>query len=475
MNANQFLLILWARRVVLLSTLAFVFLTTLAVSLILPKKYAGTVSVVVDNKGTDPLTGMPTSAQLLPGYMATQVEIISSHAVALRVVEDLHLTDIPLVKEQFLDATQGEGAIGDWLADTIAKNLEVKPSRESSIIQIKYDGNDPQFAATMANTFAKTYIETSLELKVEPAKRQHEWFEGQIQNLRKELEASQQKLSLAQQKYRVLNVSSNGVDFEITELMEISNRLAAAKTQSYSNVRTQAYNAQTIETQANQMRASVLQSVKAEITRANSKLAEVAERYGKHHPQYQAVEAELNVLRTRMNDDMGSAKQLSKAMAESNRLIIENDQKMVAELEQALEKQKQRILDLKQQKNELDVLANEVANAQHAYDTALQRASQIHLESQVDQSNIAILNPAVAPLEATSPRIKLNLVLSVFLGTLLGTGFALFAEMMDRRLRTSEDVIDGLELVLLSEIPEIKSNKKSLFKFFLRSEQMGAT
>ena len=460
MNFNQFLLILWARKVILFSTLVLVFLTTLSVSLLLPKKYAATVSVVMDSKSADPLTGVQMSAQLLPGYMATQVEIISSHAVALRVIENVHLTEIPLIREQFLLATKGQGAIGDWLADSMLKNLDVKPSRESSIIQIGYEGSDPQFAATMANEFAKTYIQTSLELKVEPAKRQHEWFEGQIQNLRKELEVAQQKLSSVQQQYRVLNVSNNGVDFEITQLMEISSQLASAKTQSYSNLRTQAYNEQSNEHQLSQLQDSVLQGIKTDISRVNSKLAEVSERYGKNHPQYKAVEAELRVLRTRMNEESGNTKKPSKEMVESDRRMVANDQKMVKELEQALEKQKQRILDLKQQKNELDVLANEVTNAQHAYDTALQRASQIHLESQVDQSNIAVLNPAVPPLKPTSPKVLLNLVLSIFLGTLLGTGFALLAEMLDRRVRTADDIIEGLGLVLLSEIPEVQDNKK---------------
>ena len=241
-----------------------------------------------------------------------------------------------------------------------------------------------------------------------------------------------------QQQYRVLNVSNNGVDFEITQLMEISSQLASAKTQSYSNLRTQAYNEQSNEHQLSQLQDSVLQGIKTDISRVNSKLAEVSERYGKNHPQYKAVEAELRVLRTRMNEESGNTKKPSKEMVESDRRMVANDQKMVKELEQALEKQKQRILDLKQQKNELDVLANEVTNAQHAYDTALQRASQIHLESQVDQSNIAVLNPAVPPLKPTSPKVLLNLVLSIFLGTLLGTGFALLAEMLDRRVRTAD-------------------------------------
>jgi uncharacterized protein involved in exopolysaccharide biosynthesis len=208
------------------------------------------------------------------------------------------------------------------------------------------------------------------------------------------------------------------------------------------------------------MQDSILQGIKTDISRVNAKLAELGERYGKNHLQYKAVEAELRVLQIRMNEESRNTKKPSKKIVESNRRIAANDQKMVKELEQELEKQKQRILDLKQQKNELDVLANEVINAQHAYDAALQRSSQIHLESQVDQSNIAILNPAVPPLKPTSPKILLNLVLSIFLGTLLGTGFALLVEMLDRRVRTADDIVEGLGSILLSEIPETQDNKK---------------
>jgi succinoglycan biosynthesis transport protein ExoP len=57
----------------------------------------------------DPLTGLTMPGQLLPGYMATQIDIISSKNVALRVVDALHLASSPAVIQQFNEATEGRG------------------------------------------------------------------------------------------------------------------------------------------------------------------------------------------------------------------------------------------------------------------------------------------------------------------------------------------------------------------------------
>ena len=59
-------------------------------------------------------------------------------------------------------------AIYVWLADLLKKKLDVKPSRDSNVINIEFTGTDPGFAAAVANAFAQAYIDINLELKVEP-------------------------------------------------------------------------------------------------------------------------------------------------------------------------------------------------------------------------------------------------------------------------------------------------------------------
>ncbi|RYF52133.1 MAG: chain length determinant protein EpsF, partial [Cytophagaceae bacterium] len=140
MNFTQFLLILRARYKIILLTLLITVATTVVVSLLLPKTYKATTSLVLNYKGVDPVTGLTLPAQLMPGYMATQVDIINSPRIALKVVDDLKLADSPVVKEQFMADTEGKGTIRDWLANLLLKNLDVVPARESSVLNIAFKG-----------------------------------------------------------------------------------------------------------------------------------------------------------------------------------------------------------------------------------------------------------------------------------------------------------------------------------------------
>ena len=148
-------------------------LTTLVVSLIMPKQYTASTAVVIDVKSPDPVAGMVLPGLMTPGYMATQVDIINSDRVAQRVVKLLKLDENPTIKEQWQDATEGKGSLTVWLGNLLQKKLDVKPSRESNVININFSGADPGFAAAIANAFARAYVDVNLELKVEPARQYH--------------------------------------------------------------------------------------------------------------------------------------------------------------------------------------------------------------------------------------------------------------------------------------------------------------
>ncbi len=171
MTFRQFLLILRARWQCVILSLLGVVATTLVVSLMLPKQYTSNAAVVVDVKSADPISGLLFPGQIAPSYMATQVDIIQSERVAQRVVKMLRLAENPTARQQWHDETDGKGSIEVWLATLLQKKLDVKPSRESNVLNIAYTAVDPGFAAAIANAFAQAYVDTNLELKVEPAKQ----------------------------------------------------------------------------------------------------------------------------------------------------------------------------------------------------------------------------------------------------------------------------------------------------------------
>ena len=454
MNFQQFLSILWARRIIAVIALALVVTTTLVVSLLWPKSYKATANLVLNYKGADPLSGLALPAQLMPGYMPTQVEIISSQRVALKVVDTLGFERSTMVQQQFQEATKGEGNIRDWLADSLLKSLDVQPSRESSIITIGYEGNDPKFVAMLANAFAEAYIQTTLQLKVEPSKQAAIWFNGQVKALREDLSKAQARLSAYQQETGIISVDER-MDVESGRLAELSTQVVAAQSQSYdmASRQKQIFNSKRLDENPDIMNNPLIVNMKAELSRAESKFAELSQRLDRNHPQYKAVQAELESLRHKLQTElqiasssMGSAKNISK-LRES-------------ELRGALEKQKLRVLELKQQRDRIATLQRDVESAQRVLDLGMQRFSQTNMEGQANQTDVAILNPAIAPLKPSKPRVMLNVLIAVFAGTILAVALALLAEMVDRRVRTPEDMALGLELPVLCVLGKPKSTRK---------------
>lgn len=444
MNFTQFLLILKARSRIILITFGLTVLTTLVVSLLLPKSYSATTSLVLNYKGMDPVTGLVLPAQLMPGYMATQIDIITSRNVAIKVVDQLKFVESAAAQEQFNEATKGRGDIRAWFADLLLKKLDVKPSRESSVIEISFSGADPEFAAAVANAFANAYLQTNIQLKVEPAQKAANFLGEQTKVLRANLEAAQARISKYQQEKGLTSVMGN-LDVESARLNDLSTQLVMAQSQAYESTSRQQHTRGNAEESPDVAANPVVQNLKIEISRAESKFSELSQRVGSSHPQYQAAQAELEKLKSQLLEE-------TRKVTSSIGGTAHIDQQHEAELGAALAAQKSRVLELNLSRDELSVLQRDVENAQRAMDTASQRFTQTTLEGNANQTDIAVLNPATAPQGPASPKILLNTLLSIFLGTMLGVSFGLLAEMMNRRVRSLDDISDLLEVPVFAII-----------------------
>lgn len=446
MNLNQLFRILRARSWLFLLTVAVTVGSAAAISLMLPKQYTAKASLVIDYKNTDPLTGTMLPTQLMPGYLATQIDILTSHNVALKVVQALKLDSNATVRQQFIDSTGGKGSLPDWLADALLRKLKAEPSRESSVIRLSYTSPDPHFSQTVVNAFAQGYIQTNLELRVEPARQSAHWYDGQINALRERLAKAQTRLS-AYQKQKGIVATDERLDVETAKLADLSNHLIAAQSQRYEDQSKalQARRSGDFDRVPEVLTNPMIQSIKTELAQQEAKLHELSDRLGSNHPQFLEIQAQVSSLRQRLNTE--SAK-----IAQSVSSVAHIAQQREGALRGAVGAQKSRVLELNRQRDEMNVLVQDVENAQRAYNAALQRFSQASLESQTNQTNIAVLNPAIEPTEPSSPIIVLNLVTAFFLSMLLGTGLVFLYEMADRRIRSISDIKNGLELPVLGTL-----------------------
>ena len=463
MSFSQLLSILIARRWIAIWVFLLTVMVATIVSFLLPKSYTATATLILNSKGADPVTGFMLPAALMPGYMATQVDIIQSRNVALKVVSILGIANNPTAKLQFENATNGEGDINYWYADQFLQGLQVNPSRASSVIEVGYQGADPKFAAALANAFAEAYVLTNLQMKTEPAKQAAIWFDQQIKGLRQNVEQSQTKLSAYQNDHDIA-FSDERLDLESTRLNDLSSQLVMAQSQTFDSTSRQSQLRKSSASESPDILASgLIQGLKSQLSQAEAKLNEVSQRLGINHPQYQSAVADVDNLRKLIVDETAKT---SSSIGQVARV----SQQKEAEIKASLAAQKERVLQLKSQHDEMAVLVREVESAQRIYDNALLRFGQTNMESQSSQTDVSILNPAIAPLSHSSPKIMLNIILSVLLGGFLAIGFSVAAEMLDRRVRSAEDLTKLLGLPVLGElsvdVKDQSSIKSNLVRFF---------
>lgn len=389
MSLRQFLWALRARRRVFVVALAAVVLAATLASLLMSKSYRATVALLVDAKDEQSLSDA-LRPLILPqeraSYLQTQVDILSSPKVARQVVQQLRLTENPAALAALGVKRGTDRRDEDRLVEALLHHFKAETS-QSSVIQASFTCADARLAAMIANAFANAYVNTMLELRVAPTRKAAAWFEEQLKVLRANLEEAQAKLD-----------SQTKLDVQ-AKLAQNPDRLPEVMDNAF------------------------IQQLKADVMHGEAKLQELATEYGVNHPVYRRQVSENQSLRARLQAEMrrvvaGAAS--SAGVASANRGSHPRDLRA-----QPLEQ----------------VLTRNVESAERAYDTAMQRYVVSQVESRASQTNVAVLNPAVAPLAAYRPNTALNLALSLISGIAFGGILVVFLEMQDRRVRTAEDLL----------------------------------
>lgn len=440
MTLAQFLSILRARAPGALLVLLLCTALAAGASLLLPKKYTARAAVIVDVKSPDPIAGIVLTGMMSPGYMATQVDVITSERVARRVVGLLRLGE----SREWRAAWQAAGVGGDfetWAIETLQRELDVRPSRESNVLNVEFGAADPETAARVANAFVQAFIATSVDLRVEPARQYNSFFDERARQQREDLEAAQKTLSAYQQS-RGITASDERLDVENARLAELSSQLVALQALAAETGSRDAQARRAGDQLSDVLANPLVAGLKADLSRQEARLQELGARLGDRHPQVLEAQAGIDELRRRL---AAETRRVTGSLGVNHNIARARE----AEVRAALEAQRTRVLALKKQRDELAVLQRDVEQAQRAYDAISTRAMQSSLESQSSQTNIAPLSPASPPTRPSSPRLLLNTALGVFVGALLGIATALLRELADRRVRSAQDLVQALDLPVL--------------------------
>ena len=444
MNIHQFLLALRGRFWVFATLAVSTVVVAILVSLALPKSYDSTVSLLLDHRDEQSLSGPLPSLRERAGFMQTQMDIINSQRVAERVIQDLGLAESQQVKDAFA-ASDAKGRIEDWIGAGLLQKLKVTSS-QSSVIQLTYTAGDPEFATRVANSFAKAYMDTTLDLRVGPTKQATLWFDDQLKTLRRDLEVAQERLA-AFQKEKGIIVTDERLDVENTRLAELTTQALQAQNATYESQSRSglASGSGARENLPEVLGNPVVQAIKAELMRAEAALSETATRLGPNHPEYQQRASQVANLRGRLGGEM------SRVVKGVQNVTVQS-QAREKSLQSALAEQRQKVIEMRDAKNAAFILARDVETAQKAYEAAQARYTVNKVESGARQANVSILNEATVPARAARPKVLLNIILGVLVGLVLGLAAVFLMELVDRRVRSTEDLESGLDAPVIGSL-----------------------
>ncbi|RCW76048.1 chain length determinant protein EpsF [Pseudorhodoferax soli] len=417
-----------------------------AVTLLKEPKYTATASVVLDVKSPDPIAGVILPGMANSSYMGTQLGVVRSDRVALRVAQALGWDKDEERRKRWLEANEGRGDFSAALAGSLLRDMEALATRDSNVITVAYTSSDSLRAAQIANAWVKAYIDTTLELRVDPARQYSGFFDTYGKQLREDLERAQAKLSAYQREHGLV-ATDERVDVENLRLVELSSQLVALQGVANETGGRQSQAVANADRMPEVLSNPVIVNLTAELGRQEARNKELGERLGERHPEMLELKAKIADLRATIDAE---TRRVTGSITVTNNV----NQARLEQLRAAVEEQRARLLQLRALRDEAGVLQRDVENARRAYDTIMARVSQTNIESQSTQTNVSVLKEATEPTSPSEPRVVLNMAVAVLAATLLAMAAALGTEMRDRRLRTEQDVLRGLHLPLLGTMPD---------------------
>jgi chain length determinant protein EpsF len=396
---------------------------------------------VVVNTKSDPVATAYQGASV-SNEMETQTDIVTSPRVAERVVKILGFDEDPALKQAWLRSTSGRGDFTGWLTGGLQKSITVPLPRESNVISISATWNNAKDAARIANAFAQAYIDTTIELKVEPAKQYAAWFDERSRALRADLEAKQQLLSDYQDQEGILATDEH-LDIEMSRLAELSSQLVAVQTQREESQSRELEAGIGNDAVPEVLQSALIGSLKGQLSTDEARQQDLATQLGVNHPQYRRLEAEIDSLKARIAQE---SVKVVHSMRTATQVNVRREHALMA----AIEVQKKRVVELKHQRDHAAILQSDVVTAQRNFDTVSQGLAQTSLESQARQAGAALLTRATEPATPSSPKYLRTLGLGLAFGIALGIAVALCLEMLDQRVRRDAELPQLLGVPLLA-------------------------
>ena len=400
-------------------------------------------------------------------YYQTQYGLLKSRSLALRVVNQLGLADLPppppsplaqfkawltgwLPKaneakdsgKQLSQSDRIEGAVSGFLG-----GLTVEPVRNSRLVKLYYDSPDPQRAAAILNTLVKNYINMNMERRFDASTYARNFLQERLQQVKAKLEDSERQLVEFARKEQIISVDDK--QNTVSQTLEATN--AALAEAEKKRIAAEASYRQVMGARGQGLSqildSKIIQTLKETKAKLEAQYQDNLSIYKPAYPTMVQLRGQINQVDALINQEVNNIRAAVTASYEAAR----SEETL---LRGRLEQLKQDVLNLQDRSIQLNILRREVDTNRQLYDGLLQRFKEIGVAAGIGTNNISVVDEAKVPGWPYKPSLRMNALLALVLGLLGGVGLAFLFEHLDDTFRRPEELEKLLGLPVLGVIPK---------------------
>ena len=441
-----------SRKEIVFAVLFLVVITGTLFTLTQPKIYASMARIEVnqDSIEIDPFNPMMAGARGYdPYFLRTQFEFIQSKPILDEVINRLNLKTVW--------GEDGQDLSDEYAYKVLRSSLNVSQYRDTNLIALTAEREDPQEAAKIANTLADVYRDKRLDMKYKEMTRAVDALTRELEKQADKVDAAAQRVEDLRQELDI-SVLSQGQGLDANSVDKIwlqklmGDRGNARVEMEAAKTRFELLNSMSneeLQTAASYLvQDAFVESMRSQIKDYDIQLSALLQNYGPNYPEVKQTQAARDDLMEKLQRALDGVKRGTQAQYLQAKSNYETLDKLLSEVRSSDQvSQREKFLPFNKAMQDLE-LQRSIMNALKS------RIAQEGITLQVPRMPVEIVDHAEESSRPIRPNLFLNVLLSLFVGLGSGVGLAYFIEYLDTSIKIADDVERWIEFPVLGLIPQ---------------------
>ncbi len=433
-------------------------------SLRLPDVYTASGLLEIDPEVT-PVLPEARSERFLPPetITETEVEVIRSPNVLRKVVDDLDLefsaVNPVLGALARSDANLDRNAARSAIVAALSRNLFVRPTGRSFVVEVSYTSRDPDFSAAVVNAVMGEYLGVRVSEARDFSREAVSLLSDRLNGLRTELDMRERALQDFRNRNRI--AESAGTTILVEQLSRLNEELIRAQASLAEAAATASSSESTDDASAlpqvvNSLLIQTLREQEAEQGRAVDELETL---YRPTHPKLIQARSALAAIRETIALETDK---ITRSLTTSEDVQAQR----VRALEVEVETLRDRLNNQREAEIELRRLERQVEASRKIYEAFLDRMNQVESTTGFERPDGRIIASAAPPVEPSGPNRKIVVAGGTILSGALALALVIGLALIDSRLRTIADVARASGLTPVAVVPPMPRERKGGGRFW---------